>query len=244
MEHIHATVFGKAIPLQQKYTENPGEIVPEASQIQDALLFGQEDGVEDASTWEKHPEAINELSSGGGSSWILGTITYRPRRSDPIIAVRGCDSQHWSSSGSDRVIFSFPRLRLWFPTQHQQVSAALMVRRSVTRWSALCCTVTSTESKQWWLTTGGGRDQPPSKGRRLRLLQLPGAAPEPQTRLERSEQLRSFRVVAGEAMLKKFIRTAGYAVRANICSKEEAHHWSLGAATLALARFNLNLIWF
>lgn len=64
MEHIHVAVVGKAIYLQQKNTENPGEIVPEASQIQDPLLFGHKEVVKDASTSEKHPEAIAEARSG------------------------------------------------------------------------------------------------------------------------------------------------------------------------------------
>lgn len=108
MDDIHVAVVGKAI----FNTENPGEIVPEASQIQDPLLFGHKEGVKDAFTSEKHPEAIAEAKSGEGSFWILGTIIYRPRRSDPIIAVTCCDMQHRSSSGNYSVTFSFPCLHL------------------------------------------------------------------------------------------------------------------------------------
>lgn len=104
-------MVGKAIYLQQS-TENPGEIVPEASKFQDPLLFGHKEGVKDASTSEKHPEAVAEARSGEGSSWTHGTIIYRPKRSDPIIAVRCCDMQHWSSSGNYSVTLSFPCLHL------------------------------------------------------------------------------------------------------------------------------------
>lgn len=188
MEHIHVAVVGKAIYLQQK---NPLKIFERLflkhlkSKIHCCL--------DTRKLWrmhplQKHPEAIAEARSGEGSSWILRTIIYRPKRSDPIIAVRCCDMQHRSSSGNYSVTFSFPCLHLWFPTQHKQLPSVSCIdgeelRRTVTRSNDLCCVMTLTKLRWWWLNTGRG-DQSPTQGRRLRLA-IPGPAPQPQTGLER-----------------------------------------------------------
>lgn len=149
MEHIHVAVVGKAIYLQQK---NPLKIFERLflkhlkSKIHCCL--------DTRKLWrmhplQKHPEAIAEARSGEGSSWILRTIIYRPKRSDPIIAVRCCDMQHRSSSGNYSVTFSFPCLHLWFPTQHKQLPSVSCIdgeelRRTVKRF-VLCYDINKIE---------------------------------------------------------------------------------------------------